>query len=83
MFYYLLHIPLIHGVALLVTLLREGKLDAARYASAPYVSIPEEFQWGLPLLYLVFVIVVAILYVPSRWFAQVKARRRDPWLTYL
>jgi uncharacterized membrane protein len=83
MFYYLLHIPLIHGVALLVTLLREGKLDAARYASAPYVSIPEEFQWGLPLLYLVFVMVVAILYVPSRWFALVKARRRDPWLTYL
>lgn len=83
MFYYLLHIPLIHGVALLVTLAREGKIDAARYASAPYVSMPEEFQWGLPLLYLVFVVVVAVLYVPSRWFAQVKARRRDPWLTYL
>lgn len=83
MFYYLLHIPLIHGVALLVTQLREGKIDAARYASAPYVSIPEEFQWGLPLLYLVFVIVVVVLFVPSRWYAQVKASRRDPWLTYL
>jgi uncharacterized membrane protein len=83
MFYYLLHIPLIHLVALAVMLVREGRIEAARYASAPYVSVPEELQWGLPLLYLVFVLVVAILYVTCRWFAGVKARRHDPWLSYL
>ena len=83
MFYYLLHIPVIHAAALVVTLLREGNVHQERYASAPYASVPEEYRWGLPLLYLVFVIVVAALYVPCRWFAGVKARRPKGWLRYL
>ena len=83
MFYYLLHIPVIHATALLVWLIRDGRMDAARFATAPYVSIPEAQRWGLPLLYLVFVIVVAMLYVPCRWFAGVKARRQEGWLRYL
>jgi uncharacterized membrane protein len=83
MFYYLLHIPLIHIVALLVWLIRDGRIDAARFATAPYVSIAAGERWGLPLLYLVFVIVVAMLYVPCRWFAGVKARRQEGWLRYL
>ena len=45
--------------------------------------MPPEQRWGLPLLYLVFVVVVALLYVPCRWFARVKARRQDGWLRYL
>ena len=83
MFYYLLHIPVIHATALLVWLIRDGRMDAARFATAPYVSIPEAQRWGLPLLYLVFVIVVATLYVPCRWFGSVKARRQDGWLRYV
>jgi hypothetical protein len=35
------------------------------------------------LLYLVFVIVVAVLYFACRWFAAVKARRQEGWLRYL
>jgi hypothetical protein len=26
---------------------------------------------------------IALLYVPCRWFAGVKARRRDNWLAYI
>ena len=37
MFYYLLHIPLIHATALLVWLLRDGHVDSSRFATAPYV----------------------------------------------
>ena len=71
MFYYLLHIPLIHVA-------RAGLADPRRtpraewFATAPYVSIPPEQRWGLPLLYLVFVVVVALLYCPCRWYTQVK-----------
>lgn len=83
MFYYLLHIPLIHATALLVWLLRDGRVDAARFAIAPYVSVPPDEQWGLPLLYLVFAIVVTLLYGACRWFASVKARRPGGWLRYL
>ena len=83
MFYYLLHIPLIHATALLVWFLRDGAISGERFATAPYVSIPPDGRWGLPLLYLVFAIDVAVLYFACRWFAGVKARRQDGWLRFL
>jgi len=83
MFYYLLHIPLIHATALLAWFLRDGSVHPERFATAPFVSIPEAQRWGLPLLYLVFFIVVAGLYVPCRWFGHVKSRRPAAWLRYL
>jgi uncharacterized membrane protein len=83
LFYYLLHIPAIHVAALVVNLLREGSAHPEWYATAPYASVPPDHRWGLPLLYLVFVVVIAILYVPCRWYADVKRRRRNSWLRYL
>ena len=83
MFYYLLHIPLIHATALVVWLLRDGKAGSARFDAAPYVSIPPVDRWSLGLLYLVFTIVVAILYVPCRWYANRKAQRPARWMRYI
>ncbi len=84
MFYYLLHIPLIHATALVAWFLRDGTMGGERFASAPFVSIPEPQQWSLGLLYLVFAIDVAVLYVACRWFAGIKARApRTGWIQYL
>lgn len=83
MFYYLLHIPLIHLAALGVMYLREGTLHPEWYASAPFTWMPPEHRWSLPLLYLVFLLVVSVLYFACRWYAGVKARHRDGWLRYL
>jgi uncharacterized membrane protein len=83
MFYYLLHIPLIHVTSMAFWYLRDGGVHAERFATAPFVNMPPEQQWGLGLLYLVFAIDVAILYIACRWFAAVKARRHDAWLRYL
>jgi hypothetical protein len=44
---------------------------------------PDGYVWSLPLLYLVFAIAIALLYPACRWFADLKARRRDWWLRYL
>ena len=41
--------------------------------------VPNGYRWSLPLLYLVFAIVVALLYVACRWFARWKARRQGAW----
>jgi hypothetical protein len=38
--------------------------------------------YGLPVVYAVWLSVLAILYLPARWFADVKRRRRDWWLGY-
>src|SRR4029450_1738276 len=83
MFYYLLHIPLIHVLALIAWKLRDGQAHSEWFVSAPYVSVEPAARWGLPLLYLVFVIAVVLLYFPCRWFAAVKAQRRHAWLRYI
>ena len=83
MFYYLLHIPLIHLTSLVVWYLRDGRFDNAPFATAPYVSIPPQARWSLALLYFVVLGNVAILYFACRWFAGVKARGRGGWLQYI
>ena len=83
MFYYLLHIPLIHatGAPRLVSARRRVGAGAIRDGSVRLDS--RRRAVGLPLLYLVFAIDVALLYVACRWFAGVKARRQDGWLRYV
>ena len=78
LFYYLLHIPLIHAAALVVSLLREGRVNPWLFGNHPMMPppVPNGYRWSLPLLYLVFTIVVAILYVACRWFGQWKARHQ-------
>jgi uncharacterized membrane protein len=84
LFYYMLHIPLIHATALVVWYLRDGAFGAERFATAPYVFIPDpQQQWSLPLLYLVFAIDVAILYVACRRYMHVKATHPRPWMRYI
>jgi uncharacterized membrane protein len=83
MFYYLLHIPLIHVLALIAWKLRDGQAHGEWFVTAPYVSIEPAARWGLPLLYLVFVIAVVMLYFPCRWFARVKSQGRQGWLRYI
>ena len=83
MFYYLAHIPLIHLSALLVNAMRTGAAHQEWYATAPFASVPEEGRWPLSLLYLVFAIDVALLYLACRWYARVKAARPGSWMTYV
>ena len=84
LFYYLLHIPLIHLSALLVNYIREGNVHAEWYAHAPFSFVPEDQRWTLPLLYLVFIIDVVILYFLCRWYSKYKfAHPEKKWLKYI
>ncbi len=40
-------------------------------------------MWGLGTLYVVWAVAIAILYFACRRFGDLKARRRDAWLSYL
>ncbi len=83
MFYYLLHIPLIHGLALMVWRIRDGQVNTGWFASAPYVDVPPEQRWSLALLHLVLSSAIAALYFPCRWFAGVKKRSRSALVRYI
>jgi uncharacterized membrane protein len=54
------------------------------YLYVPGVPEPPGVKFELPMVYVWFVVVLILLYFPSRWFAGVKARHKDVWwLSYL
>lgn len=85
LFYYLLHIPVIHLAACIVSLIREDHVNAWLFGNHPMAPppVPDGYRWSLALLYLVFVLCVIALYFPSRWFARLRAERKSAWLSYL
>jgi len=84
-FYYVLHIPLIHALALIVSKIRLGEVSPWLFTNHPMGNppAPDGYIWSLGLLYLVWAVAVALLYFPCRWYADLKARRQDWWLKYL
>ena len=84
-FFYVLHIPLIHVLALVVSKIRFGMVSPWLFTNHPMGNPepPEGYMWSLPLLYLVWAITIALLYFACRWFADFKARRNDGWLKYV
>ena len=84
-FYYLLHIPLIHALAVVVSYAREGHVNGWLFANHPMRNPPppDGYTWSLPLLYIVFVATIAMLYPVCRWFAEVKARNASWWVKYV
>ncbi len=87
-FFYLLHLPLIHALALAVSGLREGRVNPWLFENHPMGNppVPEGYTWPLAWLYLVWALACFLLWFACRWFAAVKESRRDPrrnpWLSY-
>lgn len=84
-FYYMLHIPLIHALALVVSKIRFGFLSPWLFTNHPMGNPPPPagYVWSLPLLYLIWAITIPLLYFPCRWFAGLKAKKDDWWLKFL
>jgi len=85
MFYYLLHIPLIHLIAVGVCYARYGQahwmFESPGLGEFP-ITPPPGWGYSLPIVYLVWVGVVLTLYPLCLWFAGLKQRRSDAWLSY-
>jgi uncharacterized membrane protein len=85
MFYYLLHIPLIHLIAVGVCYARYGQahwmFESPGLGEFP-ITPPPGWGYSLPIVYLVWAGVVLTLYPLCLWFAGLKQRRSDAWLSY-
>jgi uncharacterized membrane protein len=83
--FYLLHIPLIHLLAVFISVVRTPEATSWLFQDHPLRPGPPPpgYMWSLGLLYAVWAVAVAALYVPCRALADLKARRRDWWLSYL
>jgi uncharacterized membrane protein len=84
LFYYLIHIPLIHVSALLVQFITKGQIFSEGYDTAPYAWLPDEYRWSLGLLYFVFIVDVVILYFACRWYEKYKFNHPEKqWLKFI
>jgi uncharacterized membrane protein len=85
LFYYLLHILLIHISAIAVNLVRDGQTHQAWYQIAPFGTRQAKgVRWGLPLLYFVFLIDTGLLYFACNWYLKYKKGHPEKkWLKYI
>ena len=85
MFYYLLHIPTIHLAAIVVSRIREGRVNDWLFGNHPLAPppVPPGYTWSLSLLYLVFAFCIAVLYMPCRWYAREKSQRPRAWMRFI
>jgi uncharacterized membrane protein len=79
-FYYILHFYLIHLLALAAGVLTGH--PASQFMNMPF-AFPHTYGFNLATTYAIWAAVVLTLYPLCRWFAGVKARRTDAWLSYL
>ncbi|HTA24209.1 MAG TPA: heparan-alpha-glucosaminide N-acetyltransferase domain-containing protein [Terriglobales bacterium] len=82
LFFYVLHLYLIHLLAVAVAPLFHQPV-AWLFHGAFFGGTPDDYGHGLPFVYLMWIVVIVILYFPCRWFAALKRRRKDWWLSYL
>ena len=83
LFYYVLHIYLLHLIAIVVALLFRQPVWHGTVI-ADFAQRPNGYGHGLPFVYAMWILTVAILYIPCRWFMEFRSRHRDwTWLSYL
>jgi uncharacterized membrane protein len=83
LFYYVLHLYLINLLARLVALAFHQPIFYGTVI-ADFAQRPLGYGHGLPFIYVMWILAVAILYLPCRWFMGVRSRHRDwVWLSYL
>ena len=82
-FFYILHIPLLHLGGVLFALYSFG--DAHWLFGAPLPKSPPNLHYTSELIptYMAWIGAVVVLYYPTKWFASLKQRRKDWWLSYL
>jgi hypothetical protein len=82
MFYYILHLFLIHTMAILAALAFHQPAKWL-FQGGVFSNTPPGYGHGLPFIYLMWITTVVMLYFPCKWFADLKARRKDWWLSYI
>ncbi len=78
--FYVAHLYLLHAGAMVLGML-QGYSPAQLVTG--FFNFPDGYGLGLPGVYAVWLLAITVLYFPCAWFAEVKKRRRDWWLSYL
>ena len=80
LFYFLAHLYLIHFLAVVLGSIQYGKFFLVNPVAQVY---PPGYGFSLPVVYLIWIGIVATLYPLCLWYGKLKQRRHDWWLSYL
>ncbi|KAA0222371.1 DUF1624 domain-containing protein [candidate division KSB1 bacterium] len=80
--FYVVHAFLIHAVTVIAAHALYGD-TAWLFRGMPPMSKPENYGLSLPVIYAAWLAILVMLYPLCHWFAEVKQRRKDWWLSYL
>lgn len=84
LFFYLIHLYVIHLLALLVAAIDDGPVSALLGGGIWAPDLPKDYGYGLPFVYLMWLLVVLALYPLCRGFETLKTRKPHwRWLNYL
>lgn len=86
LFYYLLHLYLIHILATIAYLMRGHTLQQAydNPPNTPFYFVVAGEGFGLPGVYAVWILVVVLLYPLCKWYDVYKTKHKEKWwLSYL
>jgi uncharacterized membrane protein len=83
LFFYLLQWPTAHFISVLVHLIAGKPVRWMFGTSINFNGPPPGVGFNLAVVYACWIAGVLLLYPLCKWFAGVKARRRDWWLSYL
>jgi uncharacterized membrane protein len=89
LFYFVLHFYAAHAAAVVLALITYGTgalgfmFQPVPSMGGPAQSFPPNFGYDLWVAYAVWIAIVVGLYPLCRWFAGVKQRRQDWWLSYV
>ncbi len=82
LFYYLLQWIVAHGAGYVLAIAADRN-TAIFFSDVPPSTLPPKIGFDLWVVYVCWIVGVLLLYPVCRWYAGVKARRRDWWLSYL
>lgn len=89
LFYFVLHFYAAHAVAVILALFTYGRaalgfmFQPVPSMGGPAKAFPPQFGYDLWMTYAVWLAIVAGLYPLCRWFAAVRERHSNWWLSYL
>jgi uncharacterized membrane protein len=83
MFFYVLHLFVLHTLALVVAQVSGQSSEWLGWGGTFPTSTPPGYGFGLLGTYLATAVSLVILYFPCRWFARVKARSTAWWVRFL
>jgi uncharacterized membrane protein len=83
LFYYILHFYLIHFILIILFFATGHSSGDIFDERLPFLFRPLTFGFGLPVVYLIWLIIVVSLYWPCKWFIDYKREGNQWWLAYI